>query len=205
MARKSGLEAALEEDGITPGAALARAEPVAGDLFSDEALTDEDELAEAMFPGIRARAVGRPKGARNRNTEEVRKYVQAMGADPVMAAARVVAAGPAFVMEQARAMKPGSGMDPDKAWAIWARMVEFLGPYTHSKQPVQIDAGGDGQRTLVQIIMGHTAGAAPPAIVGGQQADPINPMISVTCVDDASEVSHLAPQSDPETLGVSDA
>jgi hypothetical protein len=171
MAKKTGVEGALQDGPVKPGSTLTGAEPEQPGLLDE--LAEDDEAAGAMFGFALDRSKGgRPKGARNRNTEEVRRFIQAAGADPVVAASRIVRAGPAWVFEAAKEMErivernvdgelreiTEAGIDPAKAWDIWMKAVEFLGPYVHSKQPIDVNIEQPG--LAIQINVGSPEAAA---------------------------------------------
>lgn len=212
MAKKTGLEGALDDDGVKPGASIAAAEPEQLALL--EELAEDDQAAEAMFGFAPDRSRGgRPPGARNRSTAEVKRFIQAAGADPVVAASRIVRAGPAAVFDAAQAMKrtvqrnvdgelreiEEAGIDPAKAWDIWLKCVDFLGPYVHSKQPIDVKVEQPG--LAIQINVGSPEAAASiEAATGGRARWTLDTEKSDTYEGEASEVT----QADSHTDGSSD-
>lgn len=208
MPKKTGLEGAIADDGIEPGASIAAAEPVQPSLLAE--LAEDDAEAEAMFGFALDRSRGgRPPGRRNRNTEEVRRFVQAAGADPVVAASRIVSAGPAWIFDQAQTMErlverntqagvvalTEKGIDAATAWSIWLRCVDFLGPYVHSKRPIDVNIEQPG--LAIQINVGSPdAAKAIEAATGGRARWQPDPEKSDTCDEPTGEVTR--PESHTE-------
>lgn len=201
MAKKSGLEGALDDDGVKPGASIAAAKPEQMALL--EELAEDDQATEAMFGFAPDRSRGgRPPGARNRSTAEVKRFIQATGADPVVAASRIVRGGPAFVFEAAQALQrtvernvdgelvevTECGVDPAKAWDIWLKCVDFLGPYVHSKQPIDVNVDQPG--LAIQINVGSPEAAATvEAATGGRARFALDTEKSDTYEDAPGEVT----------------
>jgi len=109
MAAENGVSASLAEDGQEPGAALRDAvdrqrSADTPDLFAEDLA---QEMAEIASPGgltLPGRRPGRPKGSRNRSTEDTKRLIRVMGGDPQMAAARRIAAGPLGLIREAQAV-----------------------------------------------------------------------------------------------------
>lgn len=226
MAKKTGLEGAFADDGVTPGASIASAEPDQGSLLEDDELAAEAEAAEAMFGfALDGSKGGRPAGRRNKSTAEVKRFVQAMGADPVVAASRVVRGGPGYVMQAGLAQleefqklkrdADGRVISPiyDKegaitgwtlvdppvgvrdAWTIWTRLVDFLGPYVHSKQPIDVKVEQPGM--AIQINVGSPQAAASiEAMTGGRLRYTLDPEISDTYEAEPVEVTRSPSHTD---------
>jgi len=218
MPKKSGLEGAFQDDGVTPGESLVGREPDQPGLL-DEDLEAERDDARAMFGFELDRSKGgRRPGSRNRSTKEVKRVLQALGSDPVMAAGRVVRGGPGFVLgaglaeleefQQLRRDDDGRVIEPvydaegqiiswtvapppisvEKAWGIWLRCVEFLGPYVHSKQPIDLNVDQPG--LAIQINLGSPdAAASLEAATAGRRRWTLDPEKSSTCEDESDEVS----------------
>lgn len=210
MAKKTGLEGAFADDGVTPGASIASAEPDQGSLLEDDELAAEAQAAEAMFGfALDGSKGGRPAGRRNRSTAEVKRFVQAMGADPVVAASRVVRGGPVWVFEQAQQMErivqrnvdgvlcdvTEAGIDAGAAWSIWLKCVDFLGPYVHSKQPIDVKVEQPGM--AIQINVGSPQAAASiEAMTGGRLRYTLDPEISNTYEAEPVEVTRSPSHTD---------
>lgn len=217
MAKKSGLEGAFDDDGVKPGASIAAAKPEQLALL--EELAEDDQATEAMFGFAPDRSRGgRPPGARNRSTAEVKRFIQATGADPVVAASRIVRGGPGYVMQSSlaqletvqqlrrdadgRVIQPIYDADaeivgwelvappvgPSAAWGIWTKLVDFLGPYVHSKQPIDVNVDQPG--LAIQINVGSPEAAATvEAATGGRARFALDTEKSDTYEDAPGEVT----------------
>ncbi len=131
---KDGLVAALEVLGAAPEVP-AGAEQLA--LLPD-AVTGE------------AGSSGRPKGARNRRTQEWVDYLLARHRAPLEALAEVLTQGP-------EALRAELGCERLEAFDRWLRVAEALLPYLHQKQPMAIQADGG---SVLPIVLGVTAEGA---------------------------------------------
>ncbi len=169
--------------------AQAAAEEVAAqeDLF--EPLTSE-ELAEAkedlghgagpltvLRHAREKRKIGRPRGAKNRNSADLVNYLLQFGPDPLVAAQRIVA-------EDELAMVALSGqVDPAKkqlsfaeARSLRIRCIELLAPYFHGKQPVQVD------HTVRGVLVREEIGELRPA--RGRTIDEIKGVLPILDSDE---------------------
>lgn len=217
MSEQTGVAAALEEDGGPRiGDQTAADHPEQLQLIGQMA---EQEAAEMAAPfgltlpdGSRP---GRPKGSRNKSTEQVKQVIRRLGGDPQMALARIVAGGPAFLMRIAQAahleayggetdgagrpLKPAKDgedgpqvlepMDATEATRLWMRSAETLAPYMMGKAPIRVEVDGDG---LSVNIFSAAIDAAGPDL--GGTADEASggysiPTKSGTCEDDDEEVA----------------
>lgn len=112
-------------------------------------------LAEA-----RRRRQGRPKGARNKRTDDFARYLLSFGQHPAITMMQIQATPPEILMEASsrsvtRISKNGSkviveeSMSYGEAQALRARCAEGLLPYLESKKPVAVDLRVDGDFSLL--------------------------------------------------------
>lgn len=103
---------------------------------------------------------GRPKGARNRRTDEMVRYLNTFGSGPLVGLARVVNAiqfgadGLPDFAELASAL----GMKRKEAAQFWQTCAVQLAPYMHQKLPMAIDVTGDSAGSLVVVNFGAQQG-----------------------------------------------
>jgi hypothetical protein len=96
--------------------------------------------AEAEAEAARAELVeqparGRPKGSKNRRTEEWARYVTSRYGSPLEALARVMHDGPAALAQEL-------GVSLIEGFDRWLRVTEALLPYVHGKQPTAVTLDG---------------------------------------------------------------
>lgn len=109
----------------------------------------------------RERRRGRPKGARNKRTDDLAKYLLQFGEDPLVGAMRLATSQPEILIEASKQEKVHSfskAGDPRvviermtyaEAQALIARARELIAPYLHGKKPVAIVHDFSGLRDLV--------------------------------------------------------
>jgi hypothetical protein len=111
-------------------------------------------LEDGEFSSIsRARVgPGRPKGARNKATKEIRDYILARHRDPLDALGEIISMP---LME----LKKLLGCDMIDALKMQMAAATSLAPYLHQKQPqaIQVDETSQGV-LLVQFGRGHHTG-----------------------------------------------
>lgn len=137
---KPGLDAALAavEIGAAP--------PAVGEQLS---LLPGQAVKAAAFDGLarpepERSGPGRPKGSKNRSTQEWRDYLLAQGSSPLLQLLKVANANP---IELAAIL----GCKPIEALDRIIAASDKLAPYLHQKMPVAVE-GMDG-RGLVQIVI----------------------------------------------------
>lgn len=105
--------------------------PVVGlDRSGDEV---DGELSEAIEP----RRPGRPKGARNRSTEEWRQFMLSRYPSPLIAMAETLS-------RPTDELATYLGCSRLKAYELQMQAAQALAPYMHQKQPIAVE-GADGQ------------------------------------------------------------
>jgi hypothetical protein len=111
---------------------------------------------------------GRPKGAKNKRTDDLAKYLLQFGEDPLVGAMRLATTQPEILMEASRQefvkyVTLGTGdlrrtekhvwtaptMTYSEAHALIMRARELIAPYIHGKKPVAIVHDFSGLKDLV--------------------------------------------------------
>ena len=144
------------------------------DLFDARQELGPDAGNVAVLAHARARRAGRPKGARNRRSEDLEKYLRPMGPDPLVNAYIIAGSDPYVLMENSRrivqkvlkngdVVKVEESMSFQEAMALIARYSEMVLPYIHQKKPVQVDATIRHDGDL--IIAGETHSVAETASI----------------------------------------
>lgn len=131
-----------------PGAA--RASQACLPLLDARALSIElDRGGLRQDAVLAARRVGRPKGSRNRRSEELARFVLAHHSHPMMVLAQVYS-------RPVEVLAAELGCTAAEAMAMQVRAASEALPYFESKKPValQLDA------RVIQLVM-QTAGGAP--------------------------------------------
>ena len=121
---------------------------------------------------------GRPKGVKNRRTDDFVRYLSQFGPDPAVAAMQILAAPEEVHMERSRRERMkvvGKGdsarvvliteeMTYEAAQSARLRAADMLMPYWHSKKPVAVDATIRG--IILQEEIGEIRGARGSVIDG---------------------------------------
>jgi hypothetical protein len=169
------------EVSINKGLAVARGGPVEGVAAVLAATFDPAQAptpaAEqlALLPGggeaeaaaQRAELVeqpsrGRPKGSKNRRTEEWARYVTSRYGSPLEALARVMHDGPAALAREL-------GVSLVDGFDRWLRVTEALMPYVHGKQPTAVTLDNVAAAPVVLQVTPDAAArmtAAPAEAMG---------------------------------------
>lgn len=125
-------------------------------LGKRDGATHSEVLAEAR----RGRA-GRPKGSRNRRTDDFARYLLGFGQHPAITMMQIQATPPEMLIEASRQPKVHSfrkngkpnmvteRMTYAEAQALRVRCAEGLMPYLESKLPVKIDLTANGDFNLL--------------------------------------------------------
>lgn len=116
------------------------------DFFRDRLAStpEEIEAAPAKF------GPGRPKGSRNRTSEDLAQLVQQIGGHPVLAMARVQG----MSLEE---IKKLLGCNRTEAFDRWWRAVCELAPYVASKMPLAVAINGK----ITSLNLTVPVGSAP--------------------------------------------
>lgn len=176
------------------GEVLASAKPGEGEQL---ALLPADD-AEAVLPT--KAGPGRPPGARNKATEELRAWVRGRFGDPGLKLMEWAFADPA-----AEARRLGA----ESAWAVRVKQAEWMQrmlPFFWQQMPAEV-------KLAAKSYLAIGISAAPGSVKAGDQALNIDPLsallgmqenqpLSVTVEHELhAEVSHVAPTPDEETKG----
>lgn len=120
--------AAIAAEAARGGAILPLRDPVQLELVRD-ARGELDRGAIRRLPAARA---GRPKGARNKRTEALARYLVQQHGDPLVALASLYG-------RATDALAAELGCKPIEALALQVKAAAEVAPYVHGKQPVQLD------------------------------------------------------------------
>lgn len=168
MTGQSRLQGALD------GVAKAHAADVAKEtqLSLIDPVTPEEmvEAREALGPDAghmsvlreaRERRRGRPKGAKNKRSDDLAKYLLQFGEDPLVGAIRLASTPPEVLIEASKQEKVHSfskvgeprlvieRMTYAEANALIMRAREMIAPYIHGKKPVVVSHDFTGLKDLV--------------------------------------------------------
>jgi hypothetical protein len=133
-------------------------------------LPGEGEAAPAE---VVERGAGRPKGSRNRRTEEWTRYIQGRYGAPLEELAKVMQGGP-------HALARELGVDLVDGFDRWLRVTEALLPYLHQKQPTAVSVDGAAPAPVVLQVTPDAAArmAAAPAEAAGVLKIALNQALS---------------------------
>ena len=155
-------DAALVDDAMRDARAMVEAERdhLQQALFDhpitpDEMLDAQLELGPnagkvSVLAHARAKRSGRPKGARNRRTDDLAAYLRQFGPDPAVTLMITQGTDPHVLIEQSRRtvtrMTKGGNlvemeeaMTYGEAMALKVRCAEAVMPYIHGKKPTAVD------------------------------------------------------------------
>lgn len=139
----------------------------ADDLHLERAAADENDAAEQseLFPGssvfgrvmqpngggeLRRSGPGRPRGSRNRRTQDLADYAARLGGNPILRLIEIVAT-PIDVIAATLGCKKVEAAD------FWRKCAADLGPYIEQKLPTAVQLQGANAGMLV-INMGGPVG-----------------------------------------------
>lgn len=135
-------------------------------LTPEEMVEAREELGPdagrlTLLRHARERRRGRPKGAKNKRTDDLAKYLLQFGEDPLVGAMRLATTQPEILIEASKQEKVHSfskvgeprvvieRMTYSEAQALIMRARELISPYIHGKKPVQLIHDFSGLRDLV--------------------------------------------------------
>lgn len=119
-------------------------------LSSEELVEAQEALGPcagrlAVVRQARAARRGRPKGARNKRTDDLVAYLSQFGPDPLVAAMRIIAEEEEMMVQRSRDNGDGKRtMTFGEARATRMRMIELAARYWHSPKPVAVDHSFSG-------------------------------------------------------------
>lgn len=130
------------------GAAAAEEEQL--DLLEPLTADEIEEAKDALGAGAgmvtvmreaRKRRAGRPKGVRNRRTNDFERYIRQFGQDPAVTLMQIQSTPTEELVMRSRLLDtPKRQMSYGDAESLRIRCAEALMPYIHSKKPVAVDA-----------------------------------------------------------------
>lgn len=125
------------------------------DLFGERLASTPEEI-EAAAPG--KFGPGRPKGSRNRTSEDLAQLVQHIGGHPVLAMARVQGMSIAEIGSML-------GCNRLEAFDRWWKAVTELAPYVASRMPLALAVKGTVTTLHIGVPMGDGATLVGPDAV----------------------------------------
>lgn len=149
-------------------------------ITAEEMVEAQQELGPnagnlAVLRHARSKRRGRPRGSKNRRTDDFESYVSQFGGDPAVALTRIHSATPEMLVERSRQLDPPKRrLSYGDAQNMIIRAAEAMMPYRHSKKPVAVDHTVRG--VLVQEQIGDIRR------VGGSTID--GEVVAVGVVDD---------------------
>lgn len=113
----------------------------------------------AVLRHARAKRKGRPRGAKNKRSDEFEAYISQFGPDPAVVLAQIAGTPEEVMVQRSR------DIDPVKKRLSWGdarniriRCAEALLPYRHGKKPVTVDANIRGVVVVEEIGGGSLPG-----------------------------------------------
>lgn len=143
-----------------------------------EPLTAEElhDASEALGPNAGLVAVqrearakrGRPRGARNKRTDDFAKYISQFGRDPAVTLMEIQSTPPEELVARSQLLDPlKRRLSFGDAQSLRVRCAEALMPYMNSKKPIAVDATIRG--VMIVEEFGGRSGAHGVTI----EADPL--------------------------------
>jgi hypothetical protein len=167
LAAEGVLDAAkdLVEQAAAEEQQLALSEPLTADEIQDaqERLGPTAGIVSVMRDARAQR--GRPKGARNKRTDDFVKYLGQFGRDPAVGLMEIASSTPEELVARSKLLDPPKRqLSYGDALDRIIRCREALMPYMHGKQPVRVDANIRG--VIVREEIGDVRGARGATIDG---------------------------------------
>ncbi|MEV4934409.1 hypothetical protein [Sphingobium sp. LSP13-1-1.1] len=152
----------------------AEQEDLFGPVTPEEMVEAREALGEAaghmaVLREARERKRGRPKGARNRRTDDFEKYILQFGQHPAITLMQIQSTPPEVLIEASKQPKVHSfrkngkpnivveRLSYQEAEAMRMRAAEALMPYLQGKKPIAVDLNFSGVSDLVIAGVTHTA------------------------------------------------
>lgn len=131
------------------------------DLLEPVSAEEMAEAQEALGPNAGNLAVlrharekrrGRPKGSKNRRSDDFEQYIRQFGQDPAITLMQIQSTPPEVLVERSRQIDPVKRrLSYGDAQALRVRCAEGLLPYLHGKKPVTVDANIRGVMVVEEI------------------------------------------------------
>lgn len=143
-------------------------------ITAEDVWDAREALGEAATPqevtqAARARKAGRPKGSRNRRTDDLARYLMQFGQHPAITLMTIQNTAPEVLMEASKRRKVHSfqkdgtanvvveHMTYEAAQSLRVRCADILLPYLESKKPVAVDMTFSGVADLIIEGVTHSA------------------------------------------------
>jgi hypothetical protein len=146
---------------------------LADPLTADEIFEAQEELGFgagtiAVMRQARKKRAGRPKGRLNRRSDDFVRYIAQFGQDPAITLMQIQTTPPEELVARSHMLDPVKRrMSYADAQSLRARCAEGLMPYFHSKKPLAVDLGLNGDFNL--LIPGLNITEADAAAAGAGQ------------------------------------
>lgn len=160
-----GIKSALAELGPDRPERVKRGQPSLFGGDGEDAPGGGGQLVEVAEPNGSPKGAGRPRGARNRSTEEWRRYLLSQGRSPALVLMDLIQRDPADLAREL-------GCKRIEAMDRILRAAEALMPYLHQKQPTAVALTGDGGLFSFQMIVaGQQVGGDASVTIDGDALD----------------------------------
>ena len=146
------------------------------------------------------RGRGRPPGAKNKNTEEWRKFLLSTGRSPLEVLQQTFSCS---IEQLARALGRDAPVTFDQALELYKLQIQAakeLAPYVHQKMPMAIDNGNGGG--LIQLVINQgianaqgIENAAPHAFKILNTPSEENQLVSEADFEDTAQLRHTPENS----------
>lgn len=170
MSTESGdaavVKAAVDQARVLLGSAGAEQQELQllDPLTADEIFDAREALGPfagkvAVMRQARENRAGRPKGVRNRRTDDFAKYISQFGQDPAITLMQIQSTAAEELVARSEMLDPEKRrMSYADAVSLKVRCAEALMPYIHSKKPVAVDMTFNGVADLFIEGVTHSAG-----------------------------------------------
>lgn len=143
-------------------------------LTAEELHTVRTEMPNAGIVAVMAEARkrrGRPKGSKNRRTDDFERYIKQFGQDPAITLMQIQSTAPEELVARSQMMDPEKRrLSFGDAQALRVRCAEALMPFLHGKVPVKVDA------TIRGVMVVEEIGHAGRGVIIDQGGDPLGIM-----------------------------
>jgi len=139
------------------------------DVWESREALGADATPLQVAQHARARQRGRPKGSRNRRTDQLEQWLLSMGQHPAVTLMQIQSSAPEVLMEASKRRKVHSfqkdgtpnvvveHMTYEAAQSLRARCADILMPYLVGKKPITVDMTFSGVGDMFIEGVTHTA------------------------------------------------
>lgn len=129
----------------------------------------DDASGLDVLDRVRSGRVGRPKGSRNKRTDDFARYILSFGQDPAITLMQIASTPPEVLIEASKQPKVHSfrpdgtpnmvieRMSYEAAQSLRKQCAAELMSFIHAKRPIAVDMNFSGVRDLVIGGVTHTA------------------------------------------------